>query len=73
MSEAIRQLEDIKKSFLRQAKTFRSLAKVVSKHDISKNQKLFCETLAQVCDLLAELADKKIGEVNEQRKDHQET
>ena len=56
MSEA----EDIKKKFLTQAKTFRALAKMLSKDPRKKAKVKFCEGMADVCEGLADIVNQEM-------------
>lgn len=44
----ITELEDVKKIFFRQAKTFRALAKVIFKDPTKKMEAKICEGLAEI-------------------------
>jgi len=51
------ELEDIKKKFLRQAKTFRALAKVCRKEVDVK----LCEGIAEIAEAMAEFVTEQMG------------
>lgn len=54
------ELEDLKRTFLRQAKTFKALAKMLSKDPRKKMQATICEGMAEVSEGLAEIVTQEM-------------
>jgi len=57
------ELERLRKTFLRQAKTFRALAKMLSKDPRKKLEAKACEVMAEVSDGFADLTKNRMGKL----------
>jgi len=55
------ELEDIKQKFLRQAKTFRALANMLSKDPRKKVEAQICEGLAELAESMADVVTEQMG------------